>query len=219
MTMNIISNSTILNLYRITVKDKLRHEFNEMGQRNMVTSLAIENGTLAMYNTLDEQGTNVVLELYKDADAYQQHLASDQYQDFQKVAKQAVIKSDQTKLKPVFLGEQSVSINVTTDNNLRVNLVHMVMKDGETDNFKKIVVPYLKEAMKTETEILVCYVAQVTDQPNEWYTFQVFQNEGTFQNYVRSDGFKKVQKQLMPMSDKRDFQQLDGKVLLNQGSY
>lgn len=217
--MNIISNSSILNMYRISVKDDLRHDFDEAGKRNMVTSLAIENGTLAMYNTVDEQGYNLVIELYKDDQAYQEHIASDQYLSFREVAKKAVTKSEQIKLVPVFLVEQSVSINVTTDNSLRVNIVHFVMKDGQSDEFKKVVVPYLKEAMKDETEIMVCYVAQVAGHPNEWYTFQVFQNEGTFKNYIHSAGFKQVQDQLMPLADQRDFQQLDGQVLLNQGSY
>lgn len=217
--MNIISNSSILNLFRIKVKDELRHDFNEAGQRNMVTSLAIENGTLAMYNTEDDHGTNVIVELYADEDAYKNHLASSQYQSFKDVATQATVKSERVALVPHFLGEQKVSINVTTDNNIRVNLVHFVMKDGQEDAFTNIVVPYLKDAMKTETEILVCYVAQVKGHPNEWYTFQVFQNEGTFENYVHSDGFKKVQDALIPLAEKREFEPLDGRVLLNQGSY
>lgn len=217
--MNIISNSSILHLFRVQVKDELRHEFNEVGQRNMVTSLAIENGTLAMYNTEDEHGTNVIVELYADEDAYKNHLASSQYQAFRDVATKAAVSSERVELVPHFLGEQNVSINVTTDNNIRVNLARFDVKNGQNDAFEKIVVPYLKEAMKTETEILVCYVAQVKDHPNEWYTFQVFQNEGTFNNYVHSDGFKKVQDQLAPLAERKDFEQLDGRVLLNQGSY
>lgn len=135
------------------------------------------------------------------------------------MANNAVMTSDQIKLIPEFLGEQDVSLNATTDNNLWVNVVHFTVKDGQGDAFKQLLVPYLKKAMKTETEILVCYVAQVKDQPNHWITFQVFQNNGTFNKYVNSAGFEQLQQELSPLLEQRSLEQLDGQVLINQGHY
>lgn len=217
--MKVISNSVIFNMYQMTVKDEQRSAFNEVGKRNMVTSLAIENGTLAMYNTMNDQGENLIFELYQDSGAYQKHLNSAQFKDFKQVAADAVTSSNQIQLIPEFLGEQDVSLNATTDNNMWVNIVRFTVKDGQGDAFKQLLTPYLKKAMKTETEILVCYVAQMKDQPNQWMTFQVFQNDGTFNKYVNSAGFQQVQKALSPLLDERKVEQLDGQVLINQGHY
>ncbi len=206
-------------MYRMTVDDNQRSTFNEVGKRNMVTSLAIENGTLAMYNTRDNQGDNLIFELYQDDAAYQKHLQSAQYHDFKEVATTAVTKSEATSLVPQFLAEQDVSLNATTDNNMWVNIVRFTVKDGQGYAFGQILADYLKEAMKTETEILACYIAQVKDDPNHWITFQVFQNDGTFNNYVNSDSFHRVQAQLAPLIEERKMEQLDGQVLINQGHY
>ena len=217
--MQVISNSVIFNMYEMTVDEAKRSTFNEVGKRNMVTSLAIENGTLGMYSTTNEAGHHLVFELYRDQDAYQKHLASSQYQDFRQVAADAVTDQRQIKLVPEFLSEQDVSLNATTDNQMWINVVRFQVKDGQGDAFKEILLPYLEKAMETETEILVCYVAQVANHPGEWITFQVFQNDGTFNKYVASDGFKRVQDQLAPLIEKREIEPLDGLVLINQGHY
>ncbi|WP_295731044.1 putative quinol monooxygenase [uncultured Limosilactobacillus sp.] len=217
--MKVIDNSVILKMFKLTVDDKQRRAFNEVGKRNMVTSVTIENGTLAMYHTENEQGQNVMLEVYDGAKAYDQHRQSPQFNDFLKVAEDAVQDQQKFELIPQFLGEQEVSLNVTTDNQMRVNIVHLTVKAGCDAKLKKLLTDYLTQAMQAETEILVCYVAQKQDQPNQWLTFQVFQNEETFKNYVNSAGFKEVQKQMAPLLDGRQLEQLDGRVLMNKGHY
>lgn len=217
--MKVISNSVIFNMYQMSVKDELRSAFNEVGKRNMVTSVAIENGTLAMYNTVNEQGENLIFELYQDQAAYQKHTQSAQFKDFQRVATDAVDKREKIDLEPQFLGEQDVSLNTTTDNKMWVNIVRFTVKDGKGDEFKRILIPYLKKAMKAETEILVCYVSRMKDQPNKWLTFQVFQNDDTFNKYVNSDGYHQVLADLTPLFEERHLDPLDGQVLINQGHY
>lgn len=217
--MKVINNSGILNIYKMTVDEEHRRAFSDISKRNMVTSVTIEGGTLAMYNTVNEQGENLIVELYNDKHAFDVHHRSAQYQDSLAVAKDAVKESQKVELIPHFLGEQDVSLNATTDNNMRVNLVHFTLKEGQGEQFKRILADYLKTAMKAETEILVCYVAQIKERPNDWLTFQVFQNDGTFNNYVNSDGFKTVQKKLAPMLEDRQLEQLDGQVLMNKGHY
>lgn len=217
--MKVISNSVIFNMYQMSVKDEFRSAFNEVGKRNMVTSVAIENGTLAMYKTVNEQGENLIFELYQDQAAYQQHTQSAQFKDFQRVATDAVAKREKIDLEPQFLGEQDVSLNTTTDNKMWVNIVRFTVKDGKGDEFKRILIPYLKKAMKAETEILVCYVSRMKDQPNKWLTFQVFQNDDTFNKYVNSDGYHQVLADLTPLFEERHLDPLDGQVLINQGHY
>lgn len=217
--MKVISNSVIFNMYQMSVKDEFRSAFNEVGKRNMVTSVAIENGTLAMYKTVNEQGENLIFELYQDQAAYQQHTQSSQFKDFQRVATDAVAKREKIDLEPQFLGEQDVSLNTTTDNKMWVNIVRFTVKGGKGDEFKRILIPYLKKAMKAETEILVCYVSRMKDQPNKWLTFQVFQNDDTFNKYVNSDGYHQVLADLTPLFEERHLDPLDGQVLINQGHY
>ena len=217
--MKVISNSVIFNMYQMSVKDEFRSAFNEVGKRNMVTSVAIENGTLAMYKTVNEQGENLIFELYQDQAAYQQHTQSAQFKDFQRVATDAVAKREKIDLEPQFLGEQDVSLNTTTDNKMWVNIVRFTVKDGKGDEFKRILIPYLKKAMKAETEILVCYVSRMKDQPNKWLTVQVFQNDDTFNKYVNSDGYHQVLADLTPLFEERHLDPLDGQVLINQGHY
>ena len=217
--MKVISNSVIFNMYQMSVKDEFRSAFNEVGKRNMVTSVAIENGTLAMYNTVNERGENLIFELYQDQAAYQKHTQSAQFKDFQRVATDAVAKREKIDLEPQFLGEQDVSLNTTTDNKMWVNIVRFTVKDGKGDEFKRILIPYLKKAMKAETEILVCYVSRMKDQPNKWLTFQVFQNDDTFNKYVNSDGYHQVLADLTPLFEERHLDPLDGQVLINQGHY
>ena len=217
--MKVISNSVIFNMYQMSVKDEFRSAFNEVGKRNMVTSVAIENRTLAMYKTVNEQGENLIFELYQDQAAYQQHTQSAQFKDFQRVATDAVAKREKIDLEPQFLGEQDVSLNTTTDNKMWVNIVRFTVKDGKGDEFKRILIPYLKKAMKAETEILVCYVSRMKDQPNKWLTFQVFQNDDTFNKYVNSDGYHQVLADLTPLFEERHLDPLDGQVLINQGHY
>lgn len=217
--MKVISNSVIFNMYQMSVKDEFRSAFNEVGKRNMVTSVAIENGTLAMYKTVNEQGENLIFELYQDQAAYQKHTQSAQFKDFQRVATDAVAKREKIDLEPQFLGEQDVSLNTTTDNKMWVNIVRFTVKDGKGDEFKRILIPYLKKAMKAETEILVCYVSRMKDQPNKWLTFQVFQNDDTFNKYVNSDGYHQVLADLTPLFEERHLDPLDGQVLINQGHY
>ena len=217
--MKVISNSVIFNMYQMSVKDEFRSAFNEVGKRNMVTSVAIENGTLAMYNTVNERGENLIFELYQDQAAYQKHTQSALFKDFQRVATDAVAKREKIDLETQFLGEQDVSLNTTTDNKMWVNIVRFTVKDGKGDEFKRILIPYLKKAMKAETEILVCYVSRMKDQPNKWLTFQVFQNDDTFNKYVNSDGYHQVLADLTPLFEERHLDPLDGQVLINQGHY
>lgn len=47
--MKVISNSGILNIYKMTVDEEHRRAFSDIGKRNMVTSVTIEGGTLPIY--------------------------------------------------------------------------------------------------------------------------------------------------------------------------
>lgn len=217
--MKIIDNSVVFNMYQMKVKDEFRSSFNEVGKRNMVTSSTIESGTLGMYNTMNDAGENLLFELYDDQKAYDKHVQSQQSKDFQRVVSEGATDVSQVELVPEFLGEQDVSLNTTTDNRLWVNVVRFTVKDGKQDQFKQILIPYLKKAMKAETEILVCYVSHVKDESNRWMTFQVFQNDDTFKKYVNSDGFHQVLDELTPLFEERELEQLDGQVLINQGHY
>lgn len=217
--MKIIDNSVVFNMYQMKVKDEFRSSFNEVGKRNMVTSSTIESGTLGMYNTMNDAGENLLFELFDDQKAYDKHVQSQQSKDFQRVVSEGATDVSQVELVPEFLGEQDVSLNTTTDNRLWVNVVRFTVKDGKQDQFKQILIPYLKKAMKAETEILVCYVSHVKDESNRWMTFQVFQNDDAFKKYVNSDGFHQVLDELTPLFEERELEQLDGQVLINQGHY
>ena len=111
----------VVNLFELGVRQGRAAQYDEVGRRNITTSINTEPGTLAMYSMKRQDNPNMayMFEIYADEQAYQTHIQSAQYKAFLQAS--PTILTDHKKrisLEPQLLADKTVKQTPETINNL-----------------------------------------------------------------------------------------------------
>ncbi|WP_067090225.1 putative quinol monooxygenase [Streptococcus marmotae] len=166
----------IFNVFKLKVAENHVEEFFQIGQTNFNQSITKEEGTLAMYLTkVDDQQTFCVIEVYRDAMAYQAHITSSHFKDFATFAQDYIPYKERVELIPQILYEQEQPVQEEDLSSLFVRLISVRVKESRETAFKDELFDVVNQAKDTK----ILYAGFVADSPNTWYIIDISSTENS----------------------------------------
>lgn len=156
----------IFRLFKLGLDLNYQNDYDKVGYTNLTTSIQQESGTLAMFvnHVSGHKEQQVVVEVYTDETAYQEHVTADHFKAFAAVASQALISREVISLDAQILLQKPQALRVTKGNKLSVRLAHVVVRDNQA--FSDIVLPEMKTSMAVEDGVLLMYAGRDKEQPD-----------------------------------------------------
>ena len=156
----------IFRFFKLGLDLNYQDDYDKVGYTNLTTSIQQESGTLAMFvnHVSGHKEQQVVVEVYTDETAYQEHVTADHFKAFAAVASQALISREVISLDAQILLQKPQALRVTKGNKLSVRLAHVVVRDNQA--FSDIVLPEMKTSMAVEDGVLLMYAGRDKEQPD-----------------------------------------------------
>lgn len=210
-------NTPLFRLFNLKITAKEREAFAKVGERNLLTSIENEPGTLAMYTShVDPAGLdNRVIEIYRDTASYDQHAHSPQFAAFREVAKRAVTRQEVSQLTPRLLLEKPTPLR--GDASQFSQLTELTIPVDRAAAYQTLVTASIRPAMAAEVGLLVALVGQAVDDPTRWVIFEVFQDLAAFKAHCQTPAFQIYQTESRSLITTADATVLTGDTLVNQG--
>ncbi|MER0122933.1 putative quinol monooxygenase [Streptococcus sp. ZJ93] len=160
----------IFNIFKLKVAESHLEEFFQIGQTNFNQSITKEDGTLAIYLAKEaSQQEFCVVEVYRDAMAYQAHVTSSHFKEFATFAQDSIPHKERVELIPQILYEKEQPIQEEDLSNLFVKLTSVIVKEDKEILFKDDLFDVVKHAKNTN----ILYVGFVADSPSTWYIIDI----------------------------------------------
>lgn len=215
-----MKNSVVFKMHQIEIAPDTYDQYLNASRGNMITAVAIEDGTFGMYASHypEDLTKSYIFEVFNDEAAYQVHRKSAQYQQFHQEMDGVVVSDHEFDLEPQFMGHQDVALNISTPNDLWINIVQISVKAEHVADFKQVVAKQLQNAIDGDTGILAIYAGTKKGEPTEWVVYEVFQSEENYRKHLADPDHKDyVAKTKEWVTDKKVDQTI-GDVLVNQGN-
>lgn len=179
----------VFNIFELGVQPGQAVAYNEVGKRNITTSVGSEKGTLAMYSAKRQDRPDIayMFEIYADEAAYQVHIQSPQYQEF--LRRSPEILTDHKRkieVEPQFLGDKKVQQTAATLN----NLVIVDVKPEYGRAFRDVVMPEMAQSLEVENGVLAIYAATERANSNRWYFYEIYASEAAYQSHRQTSHFQ-----------------------------
>jgi len=210
----------LVRFFHLTIDPNQSEQFMAVGLHNLSTSVREEQGTLAMYSLADKNTPNnhVVVEIYQDMAAYQQHTQSPQFQAFVEMAKDTIISKTMLTTTPRFLGEQKTPLSEIDNSALLINLVEVVVDPDQNAAYAEVVLPEIAQSMANEPNILVMYAVTYANEPNRWLFFEVYASAEDYQFHRQQAYFIDYLARTKNLVIDKSFRQLSGDMLFTKGN-
>lgn len=214
-----MANSVALKMRVIDIAPGTHDQYLNASRGHMVTAVAIEDGAFGMYasHRADEPTKNYTFEVYNSQAAYKSHVASTQHRQFQEEMADVIVNQEEVDLVPQFMGHQAVALNISTPNDLRVNIVQITVKSDCQADFHQAVVDQLQTAIDHDSGILAIYAGTKADQLQEWVIYEIFQSEETYCEHVADPVYQEYLAQTKNWIDQKRVDQTVGDILINKG--
>lgn len=215
-----MNNSVVFKMHQLEINPDTHDQYLNASRGDMITAVAIEDGTFGMYasHQPNDLTKNYIFEVFTDEAAYQEHRKSGQYQQFHQEMDGVVVSDKETDLEPQFMGHQDVALNISTPNDLWVNIVNISVKEDHLDDFKRVVAKQLKNAIDGDTGILAIYAGTKKGQPSEWVIYEVFQSEENYRKHLANPDHQDYVNTTKDWVANKDVAQTIGDILVNQGN-
>ena len=172
----------VFNIFELGVQPGQAVAYNEVGKRNITTSVGSEKGTLAMYSAKRQNRPDIayMFEIYADEAAYQVHIQSPQYQEFLRRSPEILTEHKRKiEVEPQFLGDKKVQQTAATLN----NLVIVDVKPEYGRAFRDVVMPEMAQSLEVENGVLAIYAATERANSNRWYFYEIYASEAAYQSH------------------------------------
>ncbi len=206
----------VFNIFELGIAPGKTAQYDAVGKHNIQTSLAREQGALAMYSVKRSDDPNLayMVELYTDEAAYQAHHASPQYATFVKQSPQILTDHKQKfDLVLQFAGDKKITQTPAT----RTNLVSVSVKPEHAAAFRQIVLAEMAQSLKAEKGVLAMYAATDARQPEKWYFFEIYADEAAYQAHRQTPHFQNYLQQTADMVQDKNFTAITPALLKNKG--
>lgn len=215
-----IQNSVIFKMHVIDTAPDTYEQYLNASRGNLITAVAIEDGTFGLYasHQPEDLTKNYLFEVFNDENAYQEHIQSAQYQQFKQEMADVVVNYHDIDLAPQFMGHQDVALNISTPNDLWINIVQITVKPGHLSDYRQAVAAQLASALKVDPGILATYAGTEQDDPNKWIIYEVFQSEDNYRKHIANPDHASYVEKVKPWIVEKHVNQTIGDVLVNQGN-
>ncbi len=179
----------VFNIFELGVQPGQAVAYNEVGKRNITTSVGSEKGTLAMYSAKRQNRPDIayMFEIYADEAAYQVHIQSPQYQEFLRRSPEILTEHKRKiEVEPQFLGDKKVQQTAATLN----NLVIVDVKPEYGRAFRDVVMPEMAQSLEVENGVLAIYAATERANSNRWYFYEIYASEAAYQSHRQTPHFQ-----------------------------
>lgn len=209
----------LFRIFELTIDSSQKDRFDSVGFHNLNTSVKTEPGTLAMYSTQikDQPSKSIILEIYQDQDAYQKHVASYQFGQYVKMAKDVVKDRKIFETDAQFLAEKSQPLTTVSNTDLLINYVEVQVKPSSREQFSQIVLKEMQQAMNEEPGILVMYAVTLKNQPEHWRFFEIYKDSDAYDQHRNFHYFKEYLEKTKSMVINKKLIQLQADTLMNKG--
>lgn len=165
--------------------------FDAIGEHNLVTSITVEDGTLAMYSTHlpSDIASLFVFEVYASEEAYQVHAASPQFKAYVEKAASALTGREVITLSPELMLEKPVPMKIT-DGSCSPRCCFVKIKPDRLKAFRKAVFKNMRASIEEEPGVLVLYATSSVDDPLTWVFWEVYASEEAYEAHRETDHFK-----------------------------
>ncbi len=215
----VLSSAPIMRIFKLKPHLSKLEEFSQIGIENLTTSIENETNTLAMYMAhLPEDNTiNYVVEVYKDKEAYEKHIASPQFKKFFDFASNGISDRAVFQLVPQLLVEKSQPLYFKNGGDFSIRLAEVEVREEDVRAFKAIVSHEMKESIAKEDGVLAMYAGCETDDLRIWMFFEIYQDEESYENHCLTPHFKDYIDKTSQMLVDKKLTVLTGDCLVNQG--
>lgn len=210
----------VFKMHLIETAPESHDEYLNARRGQMITSVAIEDGTFGMYasHRPEDLTKNYTFEVYDSPVAYDEHVAADQYQQFSREMTGVIVKDQLIDLDPQFMGHQDVALNVSTPNGLWINIVQITVKAEHRADYRRLVSAQLANALKIDPGILAIYAGTRQGRPDDWVIYEVFQSEENYRNHIADPDHQRYVATSKDWIQSKVVDQTIGDVLVNVGN-
>lgn len=194
--------------------------YNEVGSNNLLTSIEVEPGTLAMYATYvpDDPATCYVFEVYADEDAYNVHASSPHFGKFVEMAGKVLTGRAVIPVTAQLMVEKPEQLRVSAPSEVEPHLVFVDVKPGNEEAFLAAITANMRTAVEVEPGVLVMYAATEVDNPNRWVFWEVYASAEAYAAHRDTQHFKDYIAATEDMVEGKEFHVLTADTLVSKGS-
>jgi len=170
--------------------DDITH-FDAVGEHNLVTSIEVEEGTLAMYSThlADDPASLYVFEVYASEGAYQVHAASPQFKAYVEMASTNLTSREVIPVSPELMLEKPGLLEVR-DGSCSPRCCLVEILPDRLEHFREAVFKNMRASVEGEPGVLVLYATSLADNPLRWVFWEVYASEEAYAAHRETDHFK-----------------------------
>ncbi|KRL89616.1 putative quinol monooxygenase [Lactobacillus kalixensis] len=214
-----LNDSTILRFFHLNIDAKDVARFQEVGKKNMTTSIKKEPGTLFMALTNDDspKTSNYVLECYRDESSYEIHASSPQFKEFSNVAKNTVIGREVFELTPQIILTKDEPLRVAGQNDYYVRILKLTLVDEDLKKFGAALREEVSQSMEKVPGLKGVLAGNFFDVENEWRIFEIFDSKVAAKQYSQSSQYANFEKQVHDMIYSREAIDLNPDIIVDQG--
>ena len=209
----------VTRLFRLERDLAQRERFDKVGERNLLTSVREEAGTLAMYATHvpDAPETCYVFEVYAGEDAYQAHASSPQFKAYVEMAGEVLNGREVISVKPALLVEKSEPLEVAGPNDVLPRLARITVPPEHDIAFRAAVYANMRQSVQLEDGVLVMYAATLADEPTRWVFWEVYANEEAYESHRETAHFKRYIAETTDLVSEKELLALAADTLASKG--
>ena len=122
-------------------------------------------------------------------------------------------------LNPQFFTEKKEQLKISDENDISVRLAYVKVKADKMDDFKASVTKNMRTSVEKEDGVLAMYGSTVADSPQEWYFWELYQNEDAYQAHRETDHFKTYIAETADCLEDKKLLPLKGDTLVNKPAF
>lgn len=217
--MNQLSQAPIMRLFHLAIEPSSQKQFSVVGKSNLLTSLEKEAGTLFMATCQlpDQEDMKLVYEIYKDQTAYERHVASYHFQDFANYAGQFVRHRQVISLQAELLFEKEGKKALENACDYSIRLAKIIVNEEDAKQFRDVVAIEMEKAVQVEDGVISLFAARDQSQLNQWYFFEIYQDESAYLAHIETEHFKTYIRDAAEFVGEKQLSILSGELVISQG--
>lgn len=214
-----MSNEPIFKITKLNIKQEDVPAFRKEQEAELENSIPAEDGTLLFSSAhSDAQGKeNYVVELYRNAKAFDVHSMADYFDHYDKVMDQLSNEKKVYDLKAEWITTKPKEALDSYADNFVVRMTKIEVEDNQHDEFAAMVKKEMRRAMAEEAGAEILMAGSNIQNENEWYFFEVYVNDEAYDQHLETKWFKEYIKDSEPIVKDRHVHELIRDVLACQG--
>lgn len=210
----------ITRLFRLERDLAQSKRFDEVGEKNLFTSIETEPGTLAMYAThmAEDASTCYVFEVYASQEAYEVHANAPHFKAYVAMAADVLTGREVISVTPELMLEKPEPLRVTSGNPAAPRLARITVPAEHDTAFREAVFANMRTSIAKEDGVLVMYAATLVDEPTKWVFWEVYASEEAYAAHRDTEHFKAYIEATKDLVSEKELIALTPDTLVNKGS-